>query len=78
MSAYKIDYHPATADDLLDIYYLIEGYAGAAVAERKLAEIEHVTKGLTDYPYIGSTRDELHVGLRAIPAAEKAVISFVI
>jgi toxin ParE1/3/4 len=65
-------------DDLFGIFGLIESYAGTAIAQRKLGEIERVTRGLSDFPYIGSTRDDLQTGLRAIPAGEKAVISFII
>jgi len=78
MSTYELDYHPTAEDDLFAIFNMIENYAGTIIAERKLAEMERVTRGLTTYPYIGSTRDDLRAGLRAIPVADKGVISFVI
>ena len=78
MSDYGLEYHPAVYDDLFDIFLFIEAYAGPEVARRKLDEIEEVTRGLTDFPHIGSVRNELAAGLRAVPAAEKAVISFTI
>jgi toxin ParE1/3/4 len=73
---YELQYHPAAVDDLYGIFNLIEAYAGTAIATRKLAEIEQVTKSLVDFPYKGSFRSDLPGELRAIPAAEKAVVCF--
>jgi plasmid stabilization system protein ParE len=52
MKVYEIDHHPAAADDLFRIFNLIESYAGTAIAHHKLGEIERVTRGLSDFPYI--------------------------
>lgn len=78
MPVYRLEYHAAAEQDLVDIHNLIEDYAGRITADRKLAEIEAATYRLADLPKIGSTRDELAPGLRAVPAAEKAVICFTI
>lgn len=76
MSIYRLDYHPEAEQDLVDIYNLIENYAGRISAQRKLAEIETVTYRLADLPKIGTIRDDLAPELRAIPAGEKAVVCF--
>jgi plasmid stabilization system protein ParE len=63
---------------LFDIVDLVAEYAGSKVAARKLAEIEQALKLLADTPHIGSVRDELYPGLRAIPVARKGVITFTV
>nr|WP_250809527.1 type II toxin-antitoxin system RelE/ParE family toxin [Neorhizobium tomejilense] len=78
MSVYKLDYHPEAEQDLINIYNFIEAYAGRITAQRKLAEIETVTYRLVDLPKIGTIRDDLIPGLRAVPAAEKAVVCFTV
>ncbi|CDN52871.1 Plasmid stabilization system protein [Neorhizobium galegae bv. officinalis bv. officinalis str. HAMBI 1141] len=78
MSIYRLEYHFAAVQDLIDIYSFIEEYAGHITADRKLAEIETATYRLADLPKMGSIRDDLLPGLRAIPAAEKAVICFTV
>ncbi|WP_170423996.1 type II toxin-antitoxin system RelE/ParE family toxin [Ruegeria arenilitoris] len=75
---YTVRYHPSVADDLLTISDLIEDYAGAQVARRKLAEIAEVALGLRALPHRGSRRDHILPGLRAIPAARRAVIAFTV
>jgi toxin ParE1/3/4 len=75
---YELRYHPAAEDDLVEIFTLIRDYAGIDSATRKLQAIERVTKSLTDFLYKGTVRDEVLAGLRAIPAAAKAVICFTI
>lgn len=57
---------------------LIEDYAGPAIANRKLDEIERVTNNLRDVPHIGTVRNAILPGLRAIPAADKSVICFTV
>ncbi len=76
MSIYRLDYHPEAEQDLVNIYNLIKDYAGRTSAQGKLAEIEAVTYRLADFPKIGTIRDDLVPGLRAIPAGEKAVVCF--
>ncbi|MFK0165738.1 type II toxin-antitoxin system RelE/ParE family toxin [Rhizobium sp. NPDC090279] len=72
--AYEIRRHPLVREDLFSITILIGEYAGYDIAESKIEQIEKKLNSLTDFPYIGTTRDDIHPGLRAIPAAEKAVI----
>ncbi len=73
---YRLRYHPSVKSDLKTISDLIEDYAGPQVARRKLAQIAEVTQGLRTLPQIGTRHDHILPGLRAIPAARRAVIAF--
>lgn len=75
---YRLRYHPSVADDLTIISELIEEYAGPHIARRKLAEIAEVAQSLRTLPHIGTLRDHILPGLRAIPAARRAVIAFTV
>lgn len=75
---YRIRYHPLVARDLDAIVQWILDYAGPDAANRKLAEIEALIATLESTPHKGSLRDEIALGLRAIPAGRKAVIAFVV
>lgn len=75
---YRLRYHPSVADDLTTISELIEEYAGPQSARRKLAEIAEVAQSLRTLPHIGTQRDHILPGLRAIPAARRAVIAFTV
>jgi plasmid stabilization system protein ParE len=66
------------ARDLESIADLIADFAGVDVALRKLAEIEACLTRLADTPHVGSIHDEVAPGLRAIPAARKGVVCFVV
>ena len=48
------------------------------MAERKLDEIAAVVRALAHTPHKGSIRDEIAPGLRAIPAAGRGVVVFVV
>lgn len=76
--SYRLRYHPLVADDLMAISELIEDYAGPQVARRKLAEIAEATQSLRSLPHRGTKRDHILPGLRAIPAARRAVIAFTV
>ena len=75
---YRLRFHPLVERDLETIARWIIEYAGAEVARRKLAEIEQAIADLAHVPHRGSVRDEIVPGLRAIPAARKAVIAFTV
>ncbi len=75
---YRIRFHPVVARDLDAIAHWIIDYAGPDAAARKLAEIEATIVALKTTPHKGSLRDEIALGLRAIPAGRKAVIAFVV
>lgn len=76
--SYRIRFHPAVAADLEAITTWILDYAGPDAAARRLAEIEAVLIALKDTPHMGSLREEIAPGLRAIPAGRKAVIVFTV
>jgi toxin ParE1/3/4 len=75
---YDIKYHAKIEQDLFDIFLLIENYAGSDIARAKLSEFEKIFDNLSDFPNIGSVRNELRPGLRAIPAGEKGVVCFTV
>ncbi len=75
---YRLRYHPSVADDLTTISELIEDYAGPRTARRKLAEIAEAAQNLRTLPHIGTLRNHILPGLRAIPAARRAVIAFTV
>ncbi len=76
--AYNVRYHAKIEQDLFDIFLLIESYAGSDIAHAKLNEFEKVFANLANFPHIGSLRNELHPGLRAIPTGEKGVVCFTV
>ncbi len=75
---YRIYRHPDIEQDLFDIVDLIADYAGIIVTKRKLSEIEQSIRMLSETPHIGSLRNSIYPGLRAIPTARKGVITFVV
>ena len=74
----RLRYLPKVADDLTIIAELIADYAGSDIAIRKLNEITAATRGLIDLPHCGTRRDHILPGLRAILAARRAVIAFMV
>lgn len=75
---YTIIKHPLIESDLLDITDFVASYAGLDVGKAKVDEITAFISRLEDFPRIGSIRDDLRPGLRAIPASEKAVVCFTV
>ncbi len=45
---------------------------------RILGEIETAVRELADLPHVGTVRDDVYHGLRAIPVARKGVICFAV
>ena len=76
--AYRLVRHPLVREDLLNLVDLVADFAGVDVAERKLLEIEQTLTLLRHTPHIGSVRDEIYPGLRAIPVAGKGVLCFTV
>jgi plasmid stabilization system protein ParE len=75
---YRIIQHSLVESDLLEVTDYIASYAGLDIGNAKVDEITRFISRLADFPKIGSLRDELSPGLRAIPAAEKAVVCFTV
>jgi len=73
--SYRIRLHPAVAEDLEAITQWLIDYAGPHAAARRLDEIDTTIASLADLPHKGSRRDEIALGLRAIPAGRKAVVA---
>ena len=73
---YRIIRHPEVAADVMGIVDLLLYYADPDVAERKIEQIEETIQALSELPHIGSLRDDIHPGIRAIPTAGKGVIAF--
>lgn len=76
--SYRLYRHPDVEKDLFSIAKLIAEFAGLEIAERKLSEIETTLGLLRDTPHIGTLRNDIYPGLRAIPTARKGVITFVV
>jgi plasmid stabilization system protein ParE len=76
--AYKVIRHPLVRQDLARITSLVGEYAGYPAALAKIEAIEDLLNGFVDFPKIGSIRSDILPGLRAIPAAEKAVVCFTV
>ena len=76
--SYRIRFHPAVSENLDSITAWLMDYAGSAVAERRLEEIEATIEALANLPHKGSRRDEIAPGLRAVPAGRKAVVAFTV
>ncbi len=76
--SYTIIQHPSVGADLLEITDYIASHSGLAVAKAKVDEIVAFVNRLADYPKIGSLRNELSPGLRAIPAVGKATVCFTV
>lgn len=75
---YRLRFHPLVEQDLDTIVRWITDHVGAHVAHRKLAEIEQAITDLSHVPHMGSVRDDMAPGLRAIPAGRKAVVAFTV
>ena len=75
---YRIRFHPLVARDLRIIVQWILDYAGSVAADRTLTEIERTITGLAQTPHMGSIRNEIAPGVRAIPAGRKAVVAFTV
>ena len=70
--------HPAVRDDLERIAEGLADYAGPEVAARKLEAFADALRRLALTPHKGTIRDAIAPGLRAIPAAGRGVIVFMV
>jgi toxin ParE1/3/4 len=64
--------------DIAAILDMVGNYAGYGVGKQKVAEINRTISKLMQFPHIGSPRPDIAPNLRAIPAADKAVICFTV
>jgi plasmid stabilization system protein ParE len=75
---YAIRLHPAVRGDLARIAEGLSRHSGWEVAERKLDAIAAVIRSLAHTPHRGTVRDAIAPGIRAIPAAGRGVVVFVV
>jgi toxin ParE1/3/4 len=78
MTRYRITRHPLVERDLDTIQDYIAPFAGVGATLRIMREIRQRITDLAGVPHIGTVRNDVVPGLRAIPAAEKAVVSFTV
>jgi plasmid stabilization system protein ParE len=75
---FTITYHSEAGDDFDLIDEFIAAYAGETAASKVIDEIRSTISKLTDFPRIGTVRNEIVPGLRALPSAGKATICFTV
>ena len=75
---YRIEYHPEINGDLRQIALWLVEKVGEDVAEAKLDTIVAGIAYLEHTPHIGTLRNEIALGLRAIPIGENAVVAFTV
>lgn len=76
--SYAVRLHPAVRGDLSTIVDYIAAYAGERAAARVLDSLEAAIRRLADTPHLGTIRDEIAPGLRAIPAGRRGVIALTV
>jgi toxin ParE1/3/4 len=75
---YAVRLHPAVRSDLDRIAGGLAEHSGWQVAERKLEAFAEALRRLALMPHKGTVRDEIAAGIRAIPAAGRGVVAFVV
>ncbi len=75
---YSLRFHPLVGQDLETIVRWIIDHAGSEAAAQRLHEIEETIMSLARVPHKGSIRNEIALGLQAIPAGRKAIIAFTV
>jgi plasmid stabilization system protein ParE len=78
MRRYRIERHPLVEGDLDAIQDYIAPFAGVDGTLKIIRTIRRRIEELAGFPHIGTVRNEIVPGLRALPAAEKATICFVV
>lgn len=76
MKRYVIERHPLIESDLETIQDYIAPFAGVDTTLRIMRKIRERIVDLSLFPHVGTIRDEIIPGLRALPAAEKAIVCF--
>jgi toxin ParE1/3/4 len=75
---YRVTRNEEVRFDLAAILDLVGNYVGYTIGKQKVAEINRTISKLADFPHIGSPRNDIVPGLRALPSAEKGVICFTV
>ncbi|MBT9368876.1 type II toxin-antitoxin system RelE/ParE family toxin [Rhizobium sp. CSW-27] len=74
---YHVVSHPEVEQDIFDIVDYIAPFAGLASARKATDDITGFITRLGDFPKIGSLRNDVRPGLRAV-AVREAAICFVV
>jgi plasmid stabilization system protein ParE len=75
---YAVRLHPSVRGDLARIARGLAEHSGPDLALRRLDAFAAALRRLALTPHKGTLRDEIAPGLRAIPAAGRGVIAFVV
>ena len=73
---YKVVRHPKVRNDLIQIAQYLQIHSSIITSERKIRSIESRINRLRRFPHVGTLRDDIYPGVRAIPIAEKGVLCF--
>ena len=73
---YKVLRHPKVRNDLIQIAQFLQFHSSIITSERKIRSIENRINRLRRFPHVGTLRDDIYPGVRAIPVAEKGVLCF--
>ena len=68
---YKITRHDDVRFDIAAILDLVGNYAGYRIGRRKVAEVEATFGRLSQFPQLGSKRDDVVPELRMVQSGEK-------
>ena len=71
----RVLWSPEAEEDLFDIWKYVWTAASAAVADKRLHEIDHVCRLLARSPDLGKARDDVRPGVRSMPV-ERYVIFY--
>ena len=74
----KLGYRPAARADLADIFAWVAERAGPEIALGYVERIRDTCRGLCDFPFRGSPRDDLAPGLRTVSFERRAVITYLV
>lgn len=78
MTPYAIVRHPAVLDDFGRILDMLTDLIGRHQAVMKVNEVRREIKALASTPHIGTLRNDVVIGLRAIPVGANAVVAFAV
>ena len=78
MSQYTIIFTPEAQEQLAVLYRYIAAAASPDIAERYTSAIVAYCENLQDFPYRGTCRDDVRLGLRITNYKKRAVIAFAV
>ncbi len=78
MTPYVLVRHPDVLSDLGGILDMLTELIGRQQAVSKVNEVRRDMKALSHTPHIGTLRNDVIMGLRAIPIGANAVVAFAV